>query len=353
MEGSVISKILTAINPKKLSVLISFCLQTLTRYRYLKVHQLKSSLNAVYFHSAINQVIFKNAYPVQVDELCIICPRGIGDTLIVAGLAGKIKKQHNVNKLQLLVKPEHEFIASVFPSVDKIGLLQNGIEYLNADNTFIIADQKLAPNNYFFGHFERFSMANIIGFNGINMFDCYKALFKLDMQSVLEQPKEPNADAEEYCKRIFIKNSLSPLKTVLIATGANSVNSFNALFWVSVCKILKTKGYDIILNSDDLAHELSAYANHINIPLNHLPAFALMACNVIALRSGLCDLLAIYKVNMVVLYPKIKWFNGSLLEGASLINMGFSNAVSEFEVDAAENHSLELFSYLYSWPQVG
>jgi hypothetical protein len=330
---------------KKLRHIAAFSYNILVRYNKLSAKNFLLVLNNLLIKPA-DETVLRSLYPIDECELCLVCPAGIGDTLITAGLVHAIKERYQIVKVMLLVKSNHAHIGDIFQSIDRVCVLDDKITFVNKhDNSFALKNQQLAPNNYFFAHFENYNIPHLLGYKNINLFDSYKALFKLGFDISLETPIA--LDGNKECDLdIFKVHNIRPGRTVLLAPVANSVKLLSNDFWLSVCKTLKSRDYDIVLNSYSGTEILNPYVTRIDLPLKYLAKFSITAGKVIALRSGLCDFLSLYPVDMTVLYPSIIWYSGKLIDGSGLTNMGFSNRVAEFEIDPDSVESKEFLNYL-------
>lgn len=342
---SSISPLYKLFDIKKLSHIAGFSYNMLVKYSSLPAKKFSLMLNNL-LHTPADEATLRFLYPLKEGELCLVCPFGIGDTLITAGLVYAIKERYQIEKVMLLVKSNHVHIAKIFQSVDRICVLDDKVTlFEKQSNSFTIKNQQLGSNNYFFAHFENYSIPHFIGYKNINLLDCYRALFKLNFETKLETPINL-ADTDRYCFRLFKTHNIREGRTVLIAPSAASVSLLSIDFWLSVCKILKSRDYDIVLNSDFGKEILNPYATYIDLPLKYLADFSMIAGKVIALRSGLCDFLSLYPINLTVLYPAITWHSGKLIDGTGLKEMGLSDKVTEFEIDLASLESKTFFSYL-------
>ena len=79
---------------------------------------------------------------------------------------------------------------------------------------------------------------------------------------------------------------------ILLAPDAVSVKLIDNLFWDELAKNLKRKGFDVLVNSKEYS-------------LLEVLKFAQESKAIISLRSGLCDLLALYETPMFVLYTQL------------------------------------------------
>lgn len=303
------------------------------------VETIKYVFNNIDFTDLTNEQQLKKKYPLAADEIGIISCWGIGDTVMVAGLAHALIKNNIAAKVVLIVKPAHQFTAACFSSVSKVYVTDDQINLLNQTaNKLNLPHQELKTGQYFYAHFQNWELAELIGYKHITILDCYRALFKLNKNINLEKPKTVTEVEYADAKILFEKYKLPEGKTILLAPDANSISNVDPVFWKQLAEKLIHNGFTLVLNSDfNLSEERAIY---FNIPLKQIVPFSKLAGNVISIRNGLCDLLSIYDVKLVVVYPKIYWNGGPLIDGSGISSMWPSQNLTEIEIDFKDENTL-------------
>jgi len=334
-------------NFKLFKASLTFAIENTLYNSYSKSGVVTDGLKKLDISPVIDELIFKSRYPVAEDELCLICPWGIGDTIFVAGLVNAIKQKYGIKKVALLIKPGHYDVVKAFDGIDRVDFLDEEITYMERNsNAFVVKSQSLSSGNYFFAHFEYNTLAWLTGYRDNTMFDSYKLLFNLHPLVTLQKPHLNIPGGVEHSRKLFDENKLTVNRTVLLSIGANSIESFPTQFWINVCKILSEQKFTLVINAPDMPAEFEEYAICLDIPLKYLPAFAERAGYVIALRSGICDYLSFVDINLTVLYPSRSWLSGTLFEGTSLAKMGLAEHAHEFEIQQGELENEKFFSYI-------
>ena len=165
------------------------------------------------------------------------------------------------------------------------------------------------------------------------MLDGYKALFDLPFDfkpKTAHASKKASSDkANGYLK----KHSLNKKKTVLVAPHAKSVDELSWSFWSQLSQSLLDDGWSVILNTDKLS---GAHVPHTSLCSDLTPielaALADKIDWVIALRSGICEILSMTKTKLTILYPAVQWHGGSMLDATGLEAMGLSTDIQEIEI---------------------
>lgn len=260
---------------KYLSVNTKRKIYILGEYLKKKWYFLFSFFPTKLWNSKEHKLVFEN----RRSYLYIICPYGIGDILVGKMLANKIRK--NKKKLVFLVRENYFSLNNV---LREEGECIFDTKKAREIEKYILEKQKFQGQNYIYGHFPKK--------------EDYSIFFGLNMNDFVWQ---------DYCKYVYgvEKNSLfhivditdfgknvSDLKMIIICPYAYSTGILPKVFWEELVKILVEKDYVIYTNVSKTEEEISG-TKRLECTLSEISDLANQAFAVIAMRSGICDLLAI------------------------------------------------------------
>ncbi len=213
------------------------------------------------------------------NELYIVCPYGIGDILVGVLLADKINK--NKNKLIFLFRDNYS-------SVNKI--LENSGEFIFDSKLSkevehdIILKQKFHGKNYIYGHFPKREDGSILF--GLNVNEYVWQDYCVYVYGVKKDSLFHIVDTSEFEKNL-IKN-----QKIIICPYAYSTGTLPLEFWEKLTMILMEKNYVIYTNVSQTEKEVVG-TKRLECSLSEVIDEANESKLVIAMRSGICDLLAI------------------------------------------------------------
>jgi len=269
-----------------------------------------------------------------------LCPYGIGDTLMVAMLAGAFKKNHCNKKICLVVKKTHGDIPDMFTKVDKKLICKEIPNDLDKYNTFSNGSlTAVHPSIYF----EK-GLLPLLGYKGITLIDLYKIILKIPMDSVLERPVI-NSKLILSAKHKFRSFNLKKNKTIILAPEANSSGMVNTSFWIKLSKNLKEAGWTVCTMSQNPRNYIKGTIK-INFDLSEAIPFSEEAGYVISVRSGLCDLLAFSRANLKIIYPDEYSYGGKLIDQVSIVKMGFNSSTEEYIYNKNDFLTNEIMKHL-------
>lgn len=270
---------------------------------------------------------------IKSNEIGLLCPCGIGDTYFACALAQEVSKANQGSSVVAIVKKSHSDIPDLFK--DSI------VRKVTFDNRQIINSATLCSNlergRVYFAHPSvRFSdrKLSIIGYKDLNLLDLYKFAFNLNYEATPSKPVIPQ-DAFLSAQQRLHNYGLPYGKTVILAPDSNSTPNFHETsadtFWHDLSQQLITQGYTVVALTNK-SRDFLPTIPRIDFPLIEAIPFSEMCGLVIAARSGLCDLLATAKTKLAILYPKQKWYSGTVYSCSSLQLMDMSTSVKEIVV---------------------
>lgn len=147
-------------------------------------------------------------------------------------------------------------------------------------------------------------------FEGEDNLDAVKAVrrfFKLPKETEFDRFALKILPDTEKITRLFESFGLRRGKTVFIVPYANWFGPIgkelkSAGFWTKLCDALSREGYDVIFNSEE---EVAAGVPYTFMGLSDLPGFVELCGNVVGMRTGLLNFIAIFtNVTIQCLWPE-------------------------------------------------
>lgn len=153
----------------------------------------------------------------------------------------------------------------------------------------------------------------------------------------------PRASIPKFAERVssFDLNKIKKRKTIILSPEANSVHGLTPLFWNLLGRRLEALGFYVICSVSD-SHAKQYHFSNFFFTYKESQAFLKYCGYFIALRSGLCDIVANAQCKKIILYPKMqKRINYSEhrsdIAFSSLNIMGLCNDAIEIESDLVKN----------------
>lgn len=231
----------------------------------------------------------------------IVCPFGIGDTLFVAMLIRAFKDHHNKKKVCLIVKENHRNLPDFFDSVDTKIVSNKAVKalalYARELNVF-------TSDNFRYGHFIQFGWpepGQLLGVKNINLIDIYKAC-------VLNIPNSARFEYPNVCvsqqEFITYKSEYGKYdKVVLLMPYAVTIQRLDLEFWEKLAQYYLENGCTVFTNVKDDSEQPIQGTLGVNLPLKELFVVSRnFKWKCIALRSGICDLLAFSDIELITIY---------------------------------------------------
>lgn len=266
------------------------------------------------------------------NEWGFILPHGIGDACFVCGFAGSFLEKHGPGLGVAIVKKSQKEIPKLYSSsIHRIVVLKESeirrmVQYIGSGKRgrLFIAHPLFHCNSNF--------LESHLGREGWTLLDIYRKFLDIPQNQSLVKPTI-NQSQKNRVEATFRRAKLIAGKTVILLTEAVSIKMpIPITFWELVAHKLKEKGYCVATNIVENTKTIAG-TTPLSVPLDQVISMAELAGWIIAVRSGLCDLISFSQSNKLsVLYPKHKWYAGTCLTGASLKTMGLSNDVYEYEV---------------------
>lgn len=246
------------------------------------------------------------SWALQRDVLYILCPYGIGDTLYVASLIKGYKEYHNeTRKVCLILKESHSVIADWFTGID-MKLVSN--EIVEILNVYAILTQTWKLDNFVYGHFKKSEKHRLYSdYHFTAEKDVISRYKKLVLQMPYECYMEPMKVQDLQNSEVLEKYKIDK-KTIIIMPYACSTPLLPTVFWETLVQILSKLGYRILTNVKDSTEPVVEGTEEISENLEVMARVCEESLMVIALRSGICDVLALTNTLLVMVYTREDYY---------------------------------------------
>lgn len=271
-------------------------------------------------------------YFFQKDVYYIICPGSIGDTLYVASLVKAFKEKNGINTVILIVKENQRCIPELFFSVDG-GIVSN--EIVDILDLYFRSKIDWEGNNYRYG-FAREDLSHhsyMQAFKALNLLSGYKiAIMGLEEESVIEEM----CIEDEAVPEIFNKSA------VIVMPHESSAKRLPISLWEELCRELG-KSYTVYTNVKDETELPIKGTQPVSESLKNMTAICELCFAVISIRTGMCDLLAFTKTNLIVLNTERvlaeKWNLKTIFSRDNLVNI---DCYDNFEPDTLKENIVDV-----------
>ncbi len=230
-----------------------------------------------------------------------ISPYGLGDTLMLCGFH-KAWEEKNKGKIHFIIQPSHEIVMKMY-GIKNYTLLKFEREEIRKNLNQIKASEKPTIGHIYLAHPlyhpEMDVLIKIWYDKKITFKELYTEFLQIDKNTKFEMPLNyPELTPQTEQKYGTIKELSN---SVIVCPEAKSVRMFEEHYWQKIVKQYLKKGYRILCNCLD-GKNLIKGCEKIAPPLEELLAIAPFCHQIISLRSGVCDLLAMGGAKQVVYY---------------------------------------------------
>lgn len=236
----------------------------------------------------IEDNLFKSidSHQLRKDTFYIVIPYSLGDVVAIASLVHAFKKEYGMDRVCLIIKKSHSDIPDFFDSVDEKIVSDELVEICR---TFSIFTGVYRCQNYLYSHFP-YNIKNFIFTD--TLLSSWKSIMCIDERSERERARFKRSDSPE-----------SQQKSVILMPHALSIKLLPTSFWEKLAERLIDYGYVVYTNIKDETEYTIKGTQAISKSVADIPSFAEKCSLVIALRSGICDLLAFTKTKMIIVTP--------------------------------------------------
>lgn len=273
----------------------------------------------------------------------IVCPWGIGDTVMVCGLSEAIEVQYG-GKVYFIIKPSNECVLKMY------GIEEYQIHTFQEQELRELAGQTpyIEKGKIFVGHpgyYENVEKYIKCGKYERTFLEMYRELLQLPKESRFVYP----------CHIPEISNTLREQlhgKTVeeitLIAPEIQSYPYKKMLdpYWRNEIQNAIDRGEQVVLNAiGDHMKEFEDY--YVDMSLEDLVALAVRCKKVISVRSGLTDLIYSMVRSMEVVYPDYGFFRKYSFDKLYELNPGVTEKVTSLGrlLEVLGYHNCAIYGY--------
>ena len=244
---------------------------------------------------------YKN-YTFNPDTLYVLCPYGLGDTLYVCSFLKDYAKKNNQNKICVIVKPSHEFIPRSFSYINDVIA---DSELVNQLNIWAIETSSWELKNFLYGHFRKTHDMMFIRPETATL-DGMISQYRREVMRLSERSK-PAID--EFIIRDKPSDYNLTDKDIVLIPHANSFKLLEMSFWENLAEELISMGYNLYTNVKDDSELPVKSTKKITGDISSLISSVKNCKKIIALRSGLSDILAFCNIPQTVIYTDKTAFN--------------------------------------------
>ncbi len=301
-----------------------------------KVEEVKIENGCIYF--------FGQAY--EKDILYVLCPYGIGDTLYMAALMKSYKEcTGEKRKICFIVKDNHHEIPTWFREIDQVLADTNLVNQLNQ---WVIFNQLWELDNFIYGHFKksREGALDTVSFASVekkNMIERYRSLVLKGL--IPENPILGEMHIDYSARESLLKKYAIDRKTIILMPYAVSCQRWmTASFWITLADLLSRAGFRLYTNVKDETEVPIPGTIPLVGSLNDVAVLSGECLAVIALRSGICDVLAFVQTLLFIINTSRYHYNEWNVEYA-VDREGIMNILCEQEED--EEAVLKELCYIF------
>lgn len=257
-----------------------------------------------------------------------VCPySGTGDIYMACTYLPAYTAKNSIDDYVLIVIGKKCFNTAVIFDIDNIEILsEDEMNNLIKAWEFLGNDTMHIKPLLFWGWRTKRYLYNDkytrITFNEMFKYD----VFELNDTEKRYIPKTYNT--KEYVENLFLEKGLKKDKTVILAPYAGSfVSEISADDWMKIADELTKLGYSVCTNCNGTSELPVNGTVPVFFPYCYAVPIAEYAGGIIALRSGLCDIISSAKCKKIVIYES--GFNATKYEYFSLNRMGLCNDATE------------------------
>lgn len=267
----------------------------------------------------------------------LLCPiRANGDMYIAASLMPGLREKYKTNKVFLVaVGGISRKIAAMFDEEDCLPVSQEDMDALvyiaEVMGSSITRMHMFYPKAFSYGIY-----ANMECYKGLNYMDLTAGgMLGLDMK-MLRRTKAAqvsdrfNQSGRQSNEADAVNGSKSlNSKDVILAPYANSLPCFPLEFWERLVQALNEEGFKVYTNSNGDMEPAVAGTEPIFLPIREMPAALGKCAAFIAIRNGLCDVVAEAQCRKIIIYPNKGMGFGDVLDFYGLNAMGMCDDAVE------------------------
>ncbi len=241
------------------------------------------------------------------DKNCynFVSPYGLGDTLMLCAFKDAWEKQNN-SEIHFIIKPAHEVVMKMYgiTNYSFFDHKQAWPEMLSMkermDNTWPEKGKVFIAHPYFHTRCAELLQKYDDSKNIKPFENFYREFLELPMDAEMHMPKKTfdvSGDVREKLRGIA-----NPKDVILLLPEAQTLPALDVDFWKYVARKLKNKGR-VIQYAFDPEKRIPG-VKFVDFSIEEIIQLATECKSVFAYRSGMCDLMASFANNLIVLYPE-------------------------------------------------
>jgi len=260
------------------------------------------------------------------DVCVLVADYGVGDHYIVAALAADVRSRYGL-RIWLAGKARLAFLSGLFPAAER---------YLtwpeNLNPAQLVAKQ-VRGGTFFHAHFPGLELMRAVGYNRFHFLDAYRCRLGLRPEAALSQARRPRSDEIEAARTTLRAHGFDPAESVLVCPEARTTptDGVGPEFWAALYAGLAAAGLRPVVNASPNCG-LPDGVGRLSPELSELRALAGACAGVCSIRSGFSDLVCDLPMPGVVIYPQVRYWAGTLLEGTTFDRYGLAAAPTEIVV---------------------
>ncbi len=264
------------------------------------------------------------------DVCLLVADWGIGDHYIVASFAEAVRRHYGL-RVWMAGRAHLGFLGGIYPSVERY------FEWPTNRDAQHLSSWTIEGGKVFYAHFPKMELMRAVGFNGFHFLDAYRCRLGLPASANPTRPRLPTGPEMTAAIDFLRSHGLTPGRTVVCSIDARTTptDGVDAGFWTALANELRAAGLAVLVNSGP-STAIPAGLVSASIELSLFRAVVQAAGGFCSVRSGLSDLACDLRCPQVVVYPDVRYWSGSLLEGTTFGKFGLTKAPYEVVVRAPE-----------------
>lgn len=244
------------------------------------------------FLSGVGDVVFER------DTTYICCPASIGDTLYTAAFVREYKAEKRGGRICLILKKSHRELGTLFPAVDEILVSDEIVEILDRYSMYT---QTWRLKNYIYGHFKK--SLRFVYDPEYGREDC-RSILPRYRRLIMNLPDDAGMEdlaLEKNGRERNVQQAEKRESDIVIMPYARTAAMLPDSFWEELVCRLKRAGRTVYTNIGGEKEKAISGTAPMAESLLDTARFCETCGAVIALRSGLCDLLGFTQANLIVI----------------------------------------------------
>lgn len=275
--------------------------------------------------------------PLAHGECGLVAQGGIGDHILVCGLANAVAERIGGCDVVVAAVPKYKFVVDLFSGVRRFVSLPSRLAH------GVVGTEEVQCGRFAYAYFRGPEILRVSKYVDFQLIDAFKCLLGVTAATKLEHPRLPNIQemilANEYLERHQLPRGSTAI--LCIDAGLTPTGNVGAEVWGRLCRRLMERGITPVANLGPKATALTGVAS-LAIPLPLFRAVTLAAGYFYGVRSGICDLVCDLECRKTVVYPNTEYGFGSVHSFAHFGKYNLAFPPHEVILDEATERSLLL-----------